>query len=494
MTAFRRIILLCLGLAAALLSSCAPGKPAAKSRIESIGAPAGLASQSNGVTATLQTGGRLGIPRVALDGGEELLGIFDLNLDMDQGDEQVAAFRRQEDPSEAIQLAILDQNPLRESWERVWTGSTLCSSWPTFSLALKDLLGSFGTDLVCSGMNAAGRQTLTAFHRDADTPPAGFRQILAIEGDSIEIREEGRGEAYESGQSPGMPYGILSFDRDMASHDYLDQTQSLWAWNGARSSYERASSSPVSRGRIERRVVEQYLEKGTEALEPFLDGTWYMAGSPDAGSRMVQFDLRGRAISFSEPGKTRSLTSYDWISSQPTSLGLFIVATNAAVDRLRLHIEIELTGADSFSMRTRENMEQLKVESDTSWNGAYRRLTMDDNLSTPLPSPRALPALEGRWSRMGSVEAEFTGKTYLWKENQRTERGVFSLYHIEGGTILVLKALSESGLILRTRTYLVQSLAATAEKPASIALRSAILTVEGLDLRDDTPISLERLP
>jgi hypothetical protein len=432
-------------------------------------------------------------PKLPPREGETLLGLFAINIDADIEEEQVCALKRRDDSSSFIRVAILDQKSSSGNWQRIWDGATLATKFPTFNLSVKDMLGTHSQDIVCTGMNDSGRQTLTVFH------PTGsgdeYATLLGLEADSMEIRETERPESYALGQSDGDPWNVLSYEQNPDSSNYLDQLETAWTWNPRKKAYEKGTVQAISGSNIEQKIIERYLNHDAPTFEKFLSGIWYLnqgsAKSPGAG-KIIQFDPESKTIAFSENDDMVSLSVFAWNDSQATKLGLFVSTQNTAVDSMKRFLDVELRGPDTISVRV---IEDLYMRSDpiSQWNGTYRKMSSENGDSPAEPQPKAL---SGRFVSANGVEMVFTPPRFLWKGSGPEQQGVFSQYALGDSMVIVLKSMKASGVIIKSWTFKLErkEKKGSAAGGETITLSPARTTTNGLDLFDQDAIVLDLVP
>jgi hypothetical protein len=452
-----------------------------------------VSPQNKNLPADPEGNGKNAIPKLPPRDGETLLGLYSINLDADIEDEQVCILKRRDDSSSFIRVAVLDQKASSGNWVRIWDGATLATKYPTFNLTARDLLGFHAMDIICSGLNDSGRQTLSAFHPDPDGEGQikGYSTIVSIEADAIEVRESERGEAYAFGQSEGDPLTVLSYEQDQGSTNYLDQIETEWTWKAARSAYEKGVPKRISGVNIERKVIERYLNRDAATFEGFLSGMWRLNLANAKGSddnRIIQFDPANRTIAFSEKGDLASLSVFTWKDSQATKLGLFVSTQNEAVNSLKRFVEVELCGQDSISVRVIED-EYMRADPSSQWNGIYRKLVPGQQSSAAARTPKSL---SGRFHSTVGADILFSPPRFEWKEGELAEQGVFSQYTLGEATVLVLKSMKASGIITRTRTFRIDRKDMRDSEGAfeELTLSPARTSAAGLELLDQEAIVL----
>jgi hypothetical protein len=378
-------------------------------------------------------------------------------------------------------VVVLDQEGQRNAWVRLWEETTLATKYPTFSVSIKDMTGTHEKDLVCAGMNDLDRQTLLVLHPDRQGGPGvpAYGRIAAIEAESIEIVETERSPAYAAGLADEAPWEIRSHEQDLTSRNYMDKVETRWTWNPAAASYMPAERRQVSGQAIEQALVERYLDGNPSTFERFLSGIWYLESGPPPGvkgARLIQFSPEFREIVFSEEGDVPSLSVFNWENSASTKRGLYISAAHQEI-KLRRFVDIELLGAESVQVRSTDNV-RFSADSGNPWNGAYRKYIAHpseggwtDGADTAVLPSGCFQGPQG--------ELEFAYPRYTWKRDGSLDSGLFSAYAMDGTHVLVLRSLSPSGMLTRTRSYAMKGGGAGGE--AALILSPVRISVEGLE-------------
>jgi len=431
-------------------------------------------------------------PRLPPREGEVLLGVVSLDIDADPEDEQILVVKSLESSSSYIGIVVLDQEGQRSAWVRLWEETTLATKFPTFDVGVKDMTGSRDKDLVCTGMNDLDRHTVLVLHPDRQGGPGvpAYSRIAAIEAESIEIVETGRSEAYERGLTDEPPWDILSHEQDLASRNFMDKVETRWGYDPAKGAYAAKERTQVSGRAIEQGIVDRYLNGDAATFERFLAGIWYLESLPPPGrpgSRAIEFSPEFRNIVFSEQGEVPSLSVFTWENSESTKRGIYASSSHEEI-RLKRFVDVELTGADTISVRSFDNV-RFSADSQNPWNGIYRKHSGRE----PGPSPSAgagrKPGISpGAYAEDSGGVLEFSYPRYS-RSGSEPDSGLYSAYFLGDREILVLKSVKASGVITRTRSF-------ELERPSEgvIVLKPVAIGVNGPEYLDADPIRLSARP
>ncbi|MBN1243766.1 MAG: pallilysin-related adhesin [Spirochaetales bacterium] len=390
---------------------------------------------------------------IPLSGAETLLDVLAFNLDADQEDEQVLVVKRDDEAS--IRIVVADYDPEAREWIRSWEGVSAATKIKTFQVIVSDLVGDRNLDLVCSGMDEEGEQTMTVFWRSVSAEePSAYVPIASIRADSIIIEETDRPESYKLGQTNGESWKIAAYSRDEESDNLLDQVRETWAFSFRDGVYVSESVEKIPGAQIEQRTIARLLTGDADAFERFLDGIWYReTDSPNGpNARLVVFDPFADEIHFIADGL---IESYGWEDSHPTRYGIFIGGRSMAVASMRRLMDVELTGSNRVGLRIFQDL-RIKADISEQWNGRYRKMGPGD--SEAFARGRALTLadealLEGDWNGPDGATLAIAGDGFRRTSELGEERGGKALFTIGGKTILQMRSIRPDGLAGPVENY-----------------------------------------
>jgi hypothetical protein len=363
---------------------------------------------------------------------EVILNVTSFNVDQEAGDEQVLTVRKTDRADGRLSIVVADYVEQKKSWIRSWEGDTLSTKLTTFSIQAKDLLGDHNLDIICTGMDDSGEQTIAVFRRSAGTPV--FSEILSLAADSIAIGEADRSESYQLGQTNGESWPIFAYSADKESANLLDQIKDKYSWDPRKGQYVKIGSERIPGAQVEREIVSKVLTGSEKDFETFLQGIWYESGKGpfDPGTRLIVFDKNSDSISFY---KTEAQEVFRWTESHSTRYGLYIRSQNESVENLVRLMDIELTGSDLVSVRVFEDL-QMKMDPEDRWDGNYRKLPQGArDVMTAKGSGLSKPTvkLEGPYRSRSGAELNFAQPRYSLKSSAApNESGDFELYSLAG--------------------------------------------------------------
>jgi hypothetical protein len=425
---------------------------------------------------------------------EVILNVTSFNVDQEEGDEQVLTVRKTDRTDGRLSIVVADYVEQKKSWVRSWEGDTPSTKLTTFSIQAKDMIGDHSLDIICTGMDDSGEQTIAIFHRSPRTP--AFTEILSLAADSIAIGETDRSEGYQLGQADGESWPVYAFNGDKESANLLDQIKDRYVWEPRKGQYAKTGSERIPGAQVEREIVSKVLTGSEKDFESFLQGIWVEVGKGpfDPGTRLIVFDRSSNSIAFY---RTEAQEIFRWTESHPTRYGLYIRSQNESVENLVRLMDIELTGSDLVSVRVFEDL-QMKMDPEDRWDGSYRRLphAARDTVtvkSTGLSKPSI--KLEGPYHSRFGAELTFAMPRYSLKSSAApNESGEFELYSLAGLTVLELLAVQPAGLPMKRRTYKAAFSETRSGKDLvrRLVLSPAKAAINGLELLQEDDIVLEQ--
>lgn len=431
--------------------------------------------------------------RIAALPNEVILDTQSVNLDQDEGDEQILTVRKTDNTGDRLSIVVADYVPQRKGWVRAWEGSTLATKLTTFQVSTEDLIGDHNLDIVCMGMDDGNSATITVFRQaegqEKDT--LSYAPICSIAADSIMINRLERTEGYQLGQTNGVSWLIEAYRHNGDSANLLDQVKTTYTWDFRRSTYVEAGSELVPGAQVEREAAARVLTGREADFEAFLEGAWYESGKAanDPTARIIVFDKSAASIIFYSPDNQED---FEWNESHSTHYGLYVGCQNESVANLRRLMDIELTGANSISVRVFEDT-HVKVDSSAGWDGTYVKLS-HQSANLKAAGRTAAIHLEGSYRGSDGSVLVFEGQRFTLGTGETTRKGGYVLYTLGGENVLQLSVLSDSGLVTERLTYRLRYTETRAGKSLlrHIQLSPARASIDGLELLEEPELSLDQ--
>ena len=436
---------------------------------------------------------------IPLEPNETLLDLYSFNLDYDDEEEQVLVVRDSDDASGAVKVVLADYSPFTRKWTRSWKGSTLVTKNKTFQVSVNDLIGDHNLNIVCTGMDDANNQTMTVYWKSQDADrnqEAAYAKILEQAGSAVLVESSDRPDSYKLGQSNAESWPVSVWKEDASSGNYLDQIKETWQWSFADEAYVLTGSESIPGASIARKKAESILDGTAETFKAFLDGTWYKESSDplSSGALFITFQSRDEAVLFSGEGLTEV---YSWENSNPTRYGLYIASRNQSVRNLRRLMDIELASAESVSVRVFQDY-RIKADISGRWDGKYRRLTPDIAAAfrrSPAMAKSAPSDIGGVYESDDGATLSLIESAYVLAGADGEERGAFSVYELQGRTVLDMRQVVEGDGDSVRRSWIATT--SDARGPDGqitqiLTLQEATIGILGIEPSQVPPVSFTR--
>ncbi len=434
-------------------------------------------------------------PRIPLSAEFLLTQVEETNLNRDQHDEQLIAFKRRDDPEDRIRIKVAEFDSVRNTYRVAWEGETRANNVRTFALYTTDLTGNHQLEIIAFGTNNAGEQTLDVF--EATDPPGGvslyYRPVLSVTTDAnIEIAEQERSEAYYSMTSSGSSFPIHVYRRDQDSEDERGLIRYSYRYHPDEEQYLEVQRETIPGTEVEEAQLQELYDGDVAAFQRFLRGPWYRTtGSNSERQELVFFDPVRSSIVFYRGDRQES---FSWKDSHRTlhrsGPGLRINLENESISTVRRQVSVTASGIDELI---------VNVEGSEQWDGRYRRLT--DSLQRRLLNERRSAARlrgeelpSGLYRNDSGLEIFFSNPRFTMRDEEQEISGGFAMFELDR-PVLQLKEMNSNGVVISNRTYKFEE---ETNKTADQLIRTlrlypARLTAEGVEVQDTEPVTLEQI-
>ena len=396
-------------------------------------------------------------PKIDLPSNSEIIQIVNENLDIDQIEEQIIAYREKDLSGAPIRLLVADYDAIQDSYFPAWESGVDISNAMSFSMSFIDLVGDHVPEIVCTGTNPEnGNQLLRVFRKEIS--PSGFGlhfssiSSLSVRG-SIEIVQIEREQAYYNGQKNGKSFPIVSYEQDQNSDNLSDLIKTSYYWRYQENSYAQVMREQVQGERIEDERLNRLFRSNENDFEAFLQGPWLKA-SQDASGRV------SHSVLYFQP-ESRFFANYSgdvqeeyiWQASNRTNYNqLYIIGANDLIRYIRKQL--------SITVRDIHNIHIWTSDINDTWSGEYQRISGDVQ-SIFFPESRTsqeLPFhLSGVFTNESGVSVVFDEPRFQYRDDGGERNGGYALYYSGAGynrnLILELVFLSDAGLIEERRVY-----------------------------------------
>jgi hypothetical protein len=338
---------------------------------------------------------------IAMEQGEIVLAVLNIEVERGPTQEQFVAYRRLAEVNGPIYVSFIKYDEISGRYKRAWNSPTAASRPETISLFTQDIIGDRNNCILITGMNARNEHTLTVFRRNPlQTQDQSLSKIAELQIDgSIIIQEKERPLAYQQGIANGASFSIAAYGHDTESSNILDQLETIYVYNPSSNRYERSAVTRIPGSQIEQRRLRELLSGVPGVFETFINDLWYYVspqGTLDS-RQYLYFDPAAREIIFFGD-ETQQI--FHWQNSSRTRFGLYIASQNISISTLRRFIDIELESLDSIRLRVFEDV-QLKITVSASWDGTYRRAgTMARHETGPSVKPAIDAVYDSSWGKL----------------------------------------------------------------------------------------------
>ncbi|WP_076487676.1 pallilysin-related adhesin [Alkalispirochaeta americana] len=382
--------------------------------------------------------------RVNLSDEYLLISTHNVSLTMSEPDEQIVVVKRRDDPSDRVRLLVAIFDPLRNIYRVSWEGVTEATGMRSFSVSTMDLTGDHQEEIIGTGIDPAGKQTINVFRqepRERGQRDLLFREIFSGTTDgSIEIADRRRSDAYRTLQSTGESFPILLFQRNDQTEDPHDLIRSEYRWNAESGQYHLAHQEELPGVQAEQAQLRELYDADTAGMEQFLSGPWFRSTESAAGSpaELAFFDTANQRVSLFH---SDAQEQYEWVNSYKaiyqSGPGLLMNLRNAVLRTVRRQIAVTVLGTDTI---------RINVDGAEYWNGQYQRMTPGIQEGTVRNHRVSRPdfILQGVYRNENHQEILFDAPHFRFRSDRFDWRGGFNLMQ-PGSPLLELKIVEATG-------------------------------------------------
>ncbi|MFP4362862.1 MAG: pallilysin-related adhesin [Spirochaetia bacterium] len=434
-------------------------------------------------------------PKVQLASHENLVQLYDVNLDLDRIDEQILVVKSREDVESPISIIVVDFDTVRNAYIRSWEAETGSVNIRSFSVQLKDMTGDHAIEIICSGTNAENHQVMDIFRRTQSPTGIGiyYTPILNVSLDgSIEIDELERSQGYELQQSQGIAYPVSTYRSDPESDNFMDLIRTRYYWRHQAGRYIASEEEYIEGSEIEEARLQELYRSGASDFEEFLSGPWYRvsidASNENEVGEVLFFDPSQRKVIFYSE---QIQEVYTWSSTHKT----IYRSVNTYLFNEELPIISRLMGVSVHSLDT---IRIYVREGTEDWSAEYRLLGNSLQQSYLTETENIVPVspieLSGMYRNESGLSIEFNYPRFTMHENGNLRRGGYVVYQVEEN-ILELRFIRESGIIEETRNYALEYIEEEDELRIvrTLLLTPGEVTVRGIQTNLNQPIRLEQI-
>ena len=403
-----------------------------------------------------------GTPKVTLVPNDFLIDLIDTNLDLDSHDEQILIVKDNSTNDSLVRILVADFDNIMNSYSVSWEGITGSDNIRSLTISLKDITGDHNLEIICSGTDLNGKETLNIYRRTLSQGGIvlHFSEILhlIIDG-NIEIKQVQRSQSYQTGISDGISFPIVVTTTDKESENILDLIEETYFWRNQEGEYKLISIDKIPGAEIENSKLRELYRSDRNYFRSFLDGPWMLSSSDNNlsyNNPIVYFDTDKDQVIFSNDD---FLEIYLWENSSKTlSNTLQLTCNNELVPFLDVSIFVRVLDLNTISLRFRDNSIRNNRNTENQvWTGNYFKLNsviqkdlIDEFRS--VSKETSIPVLSGYYISDTGDEFLFNSPNFILKMGNQVFTGGFYLFD-NGLKIAEFKMLDKNNLVENILTY-----------------------------------------
>lgn len=384
-----------------------------------------------------------------------VIAVKEYNLDMDEMDEQIVAYKIQSDDSDRIHVLVLDYDFVRGGYAVSWSAVTNSTNNRSVQISTADMTGDGSSEIILFGIDNHGRQTLNAYTAQSEITGQGlqFREIISISVDgTIDFEVPERSDDYFAAAAQSEPYRVSVQRQDDTSTSIMDLVQETHEWDAENRHYVITSTRDVPGMQVEESQLQELYSGGSQAFENFLKGPWYRSrgGRPDdSNAVLISFFPDRRELVFHSDDMQQI---FDWeLSSRTIYRNIRVDIRNRILPSISTFGSIAVIGLDTI---------RVQMQGQNTWDGEYRRVSTNLQYSLQEQSKGATMTrrqeLSGLFRSDSGVELLLEGSRFSLTTEEESYNGGYSLYAFRDTLIMELQTTSSLGIPRDRFTYSVR--------------------------------------
>lgn len=424
-------------------------------------------------------------PRIPLEDDELLIDLLNINLDLDSYDEQILVVKQKDNPDSSIRIVTADFDSVTASYQRTGEYQTGASIGSSFNIILEDLIGDHSQEIVCSGRDNEGRQTLEVFRRKKQGGVLSYSRIFsaALQG-TIEILSEERSQLYKSGVREGESYPILTVGEDEQTENPFDSMASTYYWDFTAKRYIKIREESIPGTKIEDTQLGDIRRGDGETFLSFTEGPWFRTGTADNGESVEKIALlspQNQTLTFYAEGVQEI---YTWKQAFKSWDRLSFEGNNELLPYITSIITMRLVSSDELAIDVQNiTIDTRKRSTDLDWTGVYRRYGTSRTEKREPWARGDLPELSGPYISDMGWEITFDRPFYRLEQEGDVLKGGYALFMADV-PIITLRPQNSQGVPGKAASY---SFDFNVKESENQLLRSLVLTPGELSVRGFIP-------
>jgi hypothetical protein len=307
---------------------------------------------------------------------------------------------------------------------------------------------------------------------------------------SIEIDEVERSEGYRLGQKNGPSFVIYAYSGDTESENILDKVKRTYYWQYQQNRYVLTGTETLPGAVIEEKQLEElFSDPSVEAMEDFLAGPWYLAGT-DGQEEILLFLPEQRRISVYS-GDVQEV--YSWQASfRSLSNRLLAFGANESIESIVRRFNVEVVSLNTID---------VWILGSEQWDRSFGRyFKLSEELQRDLldKDQARIDAdqiqLSGLYQSGAGFQIIFEPPHFTWIGEERDFAGGFTVIHLDRD-VLYLQGMNDNGLPTDAATYIMEY---TEKQEGNYLYRTlnlvpGVLSVHGVTPTSETRIVFEQL-
>ncbi len=427
--------------------------------------------------------------RVDLVPGALVADVLETNLTGNNFEEQIVAFLDPSGGHGRIEVAVIENDILGRGYQLVWQGHTDAANLRGLRISAEDVTGDFEPEIIITGVDPDGRETLNIFARTPERTELRYTGIASISSSgTIEFERSSRDDSYNLREQMAEPFVIVAQAEDPDSENILDLIETRFTYSHSDGTFVQQEERFLSGGVVEQNQLQVLFRSGADEFATFLSGPWYR--ETGEGLSIVTFDTRGDRVVFNGGDMQET---FDWELSRKTiSSGVQIMLRNRNIRSMNTFVRIRVLALDQIVVDLHDR---------SRWDGTYRRVS--SSLLTTLTQAnggRTQPAtlqLDGTYSDDSGVELHFVGGRFELSESGTRYQGTAAVYRLQNDDRYVLELVKFDDTARRVgrRVYtFTHDIASHSDRIIrTLELQPARLTVNGVSSAPGNRLLLEQI-
>ena len=386
------------------------------------------------------------IPRVNIQNQNLIEYIQNVNLDFDTEEEQVIVKKDSENKNN-LKIIVIDFDSVRNKYIITWETVQKDINTRTFIISYADIVGDHNLEIIFRGTGTKSEQILDLYRKTHS--PAGIRLYyeniadIKIDG-QIDIVEKERSSAYLLGQKNGLSFPVITYEKDEDSENLLDMVKKTFIWNYQSGRFIKSIEEKIPGEIIEEERLRELFNQGIEAYQDFLQGQWINTES----GNVISFDKNTKEIAMYSKDVLEIYKWTDFISNFPHRV--FISSRNDLIHFIRNNIRVKILKLNKINIEV--TVSKIS-ERDNPWNGTYEKISSDTTLFHKNDENNENSIiLEGLYTGVNNT-ITFSGKEFVQKEDDKTRKGIFSVFEYNGQQIIKFRYLDSNRLVGEKKDY-----------------------------------------